>query len=178
MNNNKYKTLSSETIYKNPYWDYNYDRYILPDGNEGNYHYVKSRGSTIIIPKHNNNTFTMVRQYRYLNKRQSLEFPGGGIKKGLNPIENAIEELKEETGLLPQNLELIGEYNPFNGVTDEICYTYLATGLTFTDSEPEPSEEFEIVSIEFDQIVDFIRKGKIWDGMTLAAWALYIYQNQ
>jgi 8-oxo-dGTP pyrophosphatase MutT (NUDIX family) len=120
----------------------------------------------------------MVRQYRYLNKRHSFEFPGGGIKKGLLPLENALEELKEETGIIPDKLRLIGEYNPYNGVTNEICYTYLATGLSVLESEPEPSEELEIVRLDYNQIVELIKRGEIWDGMTLAAWSLYIYQNQ
>lgn len=174
----KYETSGSRTIISNPWWDYNLDNYILPNGNVGEYHYVNSRGATIIIPLHDNNTFSMVRQYRYLNKRHSLEFPGGGIKKGLLPMENALEELKEETGIIPKKLRLIGEYNPYNGVTNEICYTYIATGLMVSESEPEPSEELEIVRLDFSQIVEFIKQGEIWDGMTLAAWTLYIYQNQ
>lgn len=173
----KYDTISSELVRKNPFWDYKLDKYVLPDGSHGEYHYVNSRGATMIIPVDDNNTFTMVRQYRYLNKRHSVEFPGGGIKQGLTPYMNAKEELAEETGIVPGNMKLIGEYNPYNGVTNEICYIYYATGLTAFQSQPEPSEEIEIVRLTGEQIVQHIKQGEIWDGMTLAAWAIYIYQN-
>ncbi len=173
----KFDTISSELRFQNPYWEYMVEKYVLPDKSQGDYHYVNSRGSTMIIPRHVNNTFTLIRQYRYLNKKYSLEFPGGGLKKGLAPEENAREELKEESGLVASTLTLIGEFNPYNGVTNEICHTYLASGLVQTGNAPEPSEELEIVRLSYEQIVGLIKQGEIWDGMTLAAWALYVYQD-
>ncbi len=173
----KYDTLESTLIKRNPYWDYVLDKYVLPDGNEGEYHYVSSRGATLIIPSLGNNTFAMVRQYRYLNKRYSLEFPGGGIKQGLAPEMNAREELAEETGYLAGELSLIGEYNPYNGVTNEICYIYYANRLTADAANPEPSEEIGIVRLSKSDIVELIKRGEIWDGMTLAAWALFVCRD-
>jgi 8-oxo-dGDP phosphatase len=175
MNHNfkKYKTISSDIKFSNPYWQYALDNYILPNGQESQYHYVKSGGSCIIIPKQKNNTFVMVRQYRYLNKKFSLEFPGGGIKNNTSPLENAKNELIEEAGLYAGKMKKIGEFNPFNGVTNEICSVYLAEELKGTTPLPEDSEEFEILNLTIEEINKNINDNQIWDGMTLASWALY-----
>lgn len=167
------KRIASKIKYSNPYWKYRYDEYTLPDGSRGEYHFVETNGSTMIIPKSSNNTFVFIRQYRYLNQRESIEFPGGGIKKGNNPMENAREELKEETGYEANNMTEIGIFNPFNGVTNEICNVFLAMNLEKSEPDPDRSEEFEIIELDKEKVFEYIRTGEIWDGMTLASWMLY-----
>ncbi len=169
----KYKTLSSKIQHSNPYWDYYLEKYVMPSGAEGEYHYVKSRGATMVVPQISSDTFILTRQYRYLNKKYSIEFPGGGIKHGLDPITNAREELLEETGYTAGSIEKIGEYNPFNGVTNEICSIFVASDLTFSQSNPDESEEIEILELTLSEIKELISTNQIWDGMTLAAWALF-----
>ncbi len=174
----KLKQISSKIKFCNPYWAYRFDHYTMPNGNQGEYHFVETNGSTMIIPKISHNTFIFIRQYRYLNQRESLEFPGGGIKKNNSHIVNAHEELQEETGFEAINMDLIGRFNPFNGVTNEICFAFLANNLKKVKAKPDQSEEFEIVELDIKQINNYIKKGEIWDGMTLATWMLYLSQNQ
>ena len=173
----KLRKISTAEKYSNPWWKYNIDRYEMPDGHEGDYHYVHSSGSTFIIPITDEGNFFLVKQFRYLNQKESLEFPGGGIKRGLTPAENAVEELREEAGLLSEKIIYLGSFNPFNGVTDEICNVYLAESVKSVGNSPEPSEEFDIVELTFSELINKIAKGEIWDGMTLTAWSLYIYSE-
>ena len=90
----KYKTVSTKELSKNPWWDYKLDEYILPNGKIGKYYYVETKGSTFIIPLFSNDKFILTKQFRYLNNRESIEFPGGGIKSGITQIENALAELE------------------------------------------------------------------------------------
>jgi 8-oxo-dGTP pyrophosphatase MutT (NUDIX family) len=172
----KFDTIDSASIIKNPYWEYRLDKYILPNGNEGEYHFVRTNGSTFILPFISDTELLLTRQYRYLNRRHSIEFPGGGIKQGLSPLVNAIEELEEETGYSANYMEYIGSYNPFNGVTDEYCHVFIADNLYKVDTLPEPCEEIEIIKLDISRIRELISKGEIWDGMTLAAFS--ILQNR
>ncbi|MBK9249900.1 MAG: NUDIX hydrolase [Ignavibacteria bacterium] len=72
---------------------------MTKSGTVGEYHYVHSRGATLIIPQLPDGTFILVRQFRYLLQRESLEFPCGGINpQWAEPLENAHKELLEETG--------------------------------------------------------------------------------
>jgi len=168
------KTISTREVLRNKWWRYFVDEYKFPDGSDGEYHFVRTSGSTMTIAKLSETSFVLTRQYRYLNRRISLEFPGGGIKEGLEPETNAREELTEEAGYEATEMIKLGIFNPFNGVTDEICHVFLALGLTQVEARPEPSEEFEIVTLSKQQINEYIQKGELWDGMTLASWALYL----
>ncbi|MBS1538254.1 MAG: NUDIX hydrolase [Bacteroidetes bacterium] len=169
----KLDTISSKTILENPYWEYRRDQYNLPSDTIAEYYYVHTPGSTIVIPRCDDGTFLLVKQYRYLLRDESIEFPCGGLKKELPPEENARLELREEAGCMANTIQLIGKFAPCKGLTDEICYVYFAEGLTFVVPEPEDSEEFEILSLTSNQINNLIQKGELWDGMTLAAWTLY-----
>ncbi len=168
-----WKKRAEETLFRNPWWTYKRDAVTLPSGGEGVYHYVQTPGSVMLVPVRADGLLVLVRQYRYLNRRESIEFPAGGIKAGQSPEEAARAELREEAGLEADRLEEIGQFNPFNGVTDELCRVSLATGLHEVGAAPDTTEEFEIVQWSEDRIRRAIAEGSIWDGMTLAAWSLY-----
>lgn len=168
------KKLSSRVHFKNKWWTYKIDEYTFPDASSGEYHYVTTSGSTMVIPVLDNNKFIMTKQFRYLMQKESLEFPGGGIKTGLEAQQNALEELEEEAGYRTESIYEIGSFNPFNGVTDEICKVYLADNLIACKPKPEASEEFEILTLNYNEITNKIKTGEIWDGMSLAAWSIYL----
>ncbi|TAL68728.1 MAG: NUDIX hydrolase [Bacteroidetes bacterium] len=170
--------INSTSKFVNPFWEYKVDEYKMPNGKTGEYHYVNSRGATMIIPVTMQKKFVMIKQYRYLNKKTSIEFPGGGIINGLNPLDNAKKELSEETGYTASTLKLLGEYNPYNGITNEICHVFMADGLNCIKPKPDESEEFEIMEYTQDEIRSKIYNGEIWDGMTIAAWSIYLINSE
>ena len=126
----------------------------------------------MIIPVTDNGKIIMVNQYRYLCNRESVEFPCGGVKQGMSYEAMAHLELEEETGFSSTNLSPVAEFNPYNGVTDEICTVFVARDLVKTASVPDATEEFELLYYTPDEIDTCIGKKMIWDGMTLAAWML------
>jgi ADP-ribose pyrophosphatase len=173
MSLKEWEKLSEETLHRNPWWTYKRDVVALPSGAEGEYHYVQTPGSVMLVPIAEDGRFILVRQYRYLNRRVSIEFPAGGIKSGQSAEEAARAELREEAGFASGALRKIGRFNPFNGVTDELCHVYVACDLVAVESEPDATEEFELLSLDADGIREAIAGGDLWDGMTLAAWSIY-----
>lgn len=168
----RWKKLATETIFSNNWWSYKVDKYLLPNGREGEYHYAFTFGSVFIVPLDSDGKILMVKQFRYLNDRFSIEFPGGGVKKENNHDFEAKKELIEETGL-EGDLKYAAEFNPFNGVTNEICKVYIAGNLRPSNEfKKDDSEEFEILRLEQDEIEEMIETNEIYDGMTLASWAL------
>lgn len=168
----EWKSKSSKSLFKNPWWEYRLDECYIPNGKEYVYHYVHTGGSSMIIPVTDNNKIILVNQYRYLNRRFSIEFPAGGVKDGENPDDIARKELIEETGY-DGVLEKVGIFNPFNGVTDEFCHVYIAKNLYPSNvHEKDISEEFEIIELTPMEIDKLIKKNTIHDGMTMAAWIL------
>lgn len=163
---------SSQVVFVNPYWEYRLDRYRARDGTEHDYHYVHTRGSVLIIPLVVEQ-YVLVRQYRYLWQRESLEFPGGGILPGVEPIEQAQRELQEEVGYCAGRIDLLGIFNPMNGVTDEQCHVFVASELEPSLRAQDPIEETLPELLCEAELGQAIRDGRLWDGMSLAAWALY-----
>jgi ADP-ribose diphosphatase len=167
-----WKQTSSEILYDNSWWTYKMDRFQIPDGVTGEYHYVHTHGSSMIVPVTDEGKIVLVNQYRYLCRRESIEFPCGSVNKGNTHMETAHLELGEETGFRSDTMEELGEFNPYNGVTDEICKVFLARGLQITTAKPDETEEFELLIRSADEIEAMIRDNTIWDGMTLSAWML------
>lgn len=157
---------------RNPWWIYRTEKFELPTGKRGEYHFVHTNGSSLTIPVLNDGRLALVRQYRYLCDRESLEFPCGSVKDGSSYEETARQELAEEAGYSAGNLTVIGEFNPYNGVTDEMCRVFHATELSAVQVPPDETEQFERVTLAPRDIESGILSGEIWDGMTLAAWAI------
>jgi ADP-ribose pyrophosphatase len=166
------KKISGIVKFTNKWWDYIVDKYILPNGNEAEYHYVHTPGSVFIVPICDDGKIMMISQYRYLNQKISLELPGGGMKVGLTQEECAHNELIEETGH-DGELEYAGYFNPFSGITDELCYVYVARKLLPSDkSLPDESEEIEVVRLTKNEIESKVATNEIYSGMTLASWIM------
>ena len=169
----KWTRLSKEPFFKCPFYTFAHDTYCLPDGSTGDYYYLDIPGSSMIIPRLDRDRLIMVRQYRYLMGRHSLEFPAGGIREGSDPLENARKELREEAGYQAGEWQKIGEFAPYNGASNEICNVFLASGLIPVKAEPEPTEEFEIVHVPMADIPGMISSGDLWDGQTILAFTYF-----
>lgn len=168
----RWNKLSQKTVIKNKYWSYELDEFEIENGFKGEYHYVHTAGSTMIIPVSADGNIFLVNQYRYLNKKESLEFPCGMIADKLSPIENALKELREETGYASKNIQSIGFFSPYTGASDEICSVFVAYELYKDELKADDTEEFEIARLSPLEIDKRIENNSIWDGMTLAAWML------
>lgn len=171
MSLKNWNRLSQQRLFKNDYWEYILDKFEIEGGTKGEYHYVHTLGSTMIVPFTNEGKLVLVNQYRYLNKRESLEFPCGSVEKGLTIEENAQKELREETGK-KGNLKFIGEFSPYNGVADEMCSVFIANNLKPSPLENDFTEEFEVIELSIKEFENLIKKNEIWDGMTLTSWLL------
>jgi ADP-ribose pyrophosphatase len=157
---------------KNPWWTYRKDDVLLPTGKLGEYHYVHVNGSSMIIPILDDGRIALVKQYRYLVQRESIEFPCGSVKDGSTHEETARHELAEETEFEAKELKCVVEFNPYNGVTDEMCKVFIATGLSPVVAHPDETEEFEKIFMTIKEFDEKVNSGEIWDGMSLAAWAI------
>lgn len=174
-----WKKISEETIHESPWIEYKHDRFDFGDGREGNYYYLDSPGSSMVVPVTDDGRLLLVNQYRYLGSRESLEFACGNVRHRHpdgrvtidDPLVAAKRELAEECGV-SGTLTHVGVYNPCNGFLKETAHVFLARSLAPAASQPDPEEEFEIVALTPEEFEAKIVSGEIWDGMTIVAWAL------
>ena len=168
----RWKTLSTSIVFENPWWTYKRDTFQIPDGVSGEYHYVYTRGSSMVVPITPEGELLLVNQFRYLCDRESIEFPCGSVNEGDSYLDTARHELEEETGFRADHFEEVSTFNPYNGVTSEICHVFLATELTPGNANPDATEEFELIRCSPSDFEEKIATNEVWDGMTLAAWML------
>jgi len=170
----KYQRLSKEPFFECPFYTFSHDRYRLPDGSTGDYYYLDIPGSSVVVPVTAEGDLLLVRQYRYLMGRHSLEFPAGGMRHEGEPMDNARKELREEAGYTASELRELGACAPYNGASNELCHVYLATGLQQVGARPDPTEEMELVALQPDEVTRMIRSGEIWDGQTITAFYYFL----
>lgn len=169
----KWKTVKSKIFKQTPWTTFVQNEFEMPNGKRGTYYFVKSNGSSMVVPVTAEGKIVLIRQYRYLIDAESVEFPGGGVKEGQSFEETARVELKEETGYAAEKFEYVGEFVPWNGVTDEKCKVFVATGLQEGEMALEEAEEgVRIVLITIGEMEEMIKNNIIKDGQTLASWML------
>ncbi len=115
------------------------------DGREGTFVLVESPDwANVVAPVHDDAgtlCFIMVRQFRQGSQSVTMEFPGGIVDEQEDPATAAWRELVEETGYVPERLELIGEVNPNPAFMSNTAYTYLAHGARLReDRSLDPNE--------------------------------------
>jgi ADP-ribose pyrophosphatase len=174
MRMQRWTKISSQVVAENPWWRYRKDEFEVEPGRSGEYHYASTWGSAMVIPITAQGELVVVEQYRYLLDKISFEFPGGGVSEGELPLVAAQRELAEEARCEAELVPL-GSFNPWNGVTDEICHVYLANPVRpdTSGARPDATEAFVIHRLTHADFEAHIASGRIWDGMTLAAYTLY-----
>ena len=120
------KKLSSEVVDKNPWWEYKKDRIVQKNGIEGEYYYTETLGNVLVIPVLDDGRLVLVREYRYLNEKYGIQFPGGGVGSGESVAEAAKRELLEESGYATENLIKIGMFEPSVGVLKDLSHIFIA----------------------------------------------------
>ncbi|MEQ9230016.1 MAG: NUDIX hydrolase [Cyclobacteriaceae bacterium] len=166
---NPWKTLSTKKIYDNPWISLNEDQIINPSGGEGIYGTVHFKNLAIgILPLDEEMNTWLVGQWRYPLNEYSWEIPMGGGQLHIDPIDSAKRELKEETGITAKKWEEIIKIHLSNCVSDEVGYGFLATDLTFGDTNFDETEDLEIRKLPFSEALQMCLDGKITDSLSVA----------
>ena len=177
---NPWRTLTSSLKYGNKWFSVREDNVIRPDGERGTYSVVTAgRTATGIVPVWPDGSVTLVGQFRYAVNEYSWEIPEGGGEVGIDPIEIAKQELREETGIRAGTWRFLGRVHTSNCFVDEVGYVYLATDLAPGIAEPDPDEVLQTQRVPFDQALAMARDGSITDAISLAGlfWASCLLQR-
>ena len=169
-------TLASREIYRNRWMRLREDEILRSDGQRGIYGVVEKPEAAIILPIQDGRIW-LVEQFRYTIQERVCELPQGSWEQidVDDPEELARGELREETGLEAGRMTCLGSTWIAYGFLRQKQHVYLATGLTQAQRNPDPEEhDLEIRSMPLAEFEQMMRTGRIADGCTLAAWALYL----
>jgi 8-oxo-dGTP pyrophosphatase MutT (NUDIX family) len=165
---NPWKTISTQPIYNNPWIAVREDQVINPGGGNGIYGVVSMKNKAIgIIPVDKNGFTYLVGQFRYTLNEYSWEIPEGGGPIGIDPLESAKRELKEETGYTANKWTFLCRIHLSNSVTDEEGFVFMAEELISGESEPEETEELHVMKVHLKEAVEMVINNKITDSMSM-----------
>lgn len=164
------KTLNEEYIYKGRIIKVRRDEVELPNGHKSMREVVEHSGGVCVLPLTDRDEVIFVRQFRYPYKEVILELPAGKRDHGEeSPLECGKRELAEETGAKADKYTSLGELYPSPGYCGEVIYMFLATGLTFGDTNPDEDEFLNVEKIPFDKALDMVLSDEIKDSKTQCA---------
>jgi len=182
MEQNPWITKSSDDIYESPWIKVVKHECLNPAGKPATYSVVNFKNLAIgILPLDEHGYTWLVGQWRYPLNQYSWEIPEGGGPLHIDPMESAKRELKEETGIVAENLSEIMRLHLSNSATDELAIVYLATNLRFEENDPEESEVLQIKKVHIRDAFDMVENGEITDAISVAAiykvWRMYQENN-
>lgn len=139
---------------------------------------VHLRGASGGIVINEDGKMALVKQYRPILGRDTLEIPAGTLDKGISKKDIIIEELEEECGIDKDSIISISDeplitYNIIENMSDGEMYLYL---IKVKNIDSKPMEEDDVDEVEFytlEEIEDLINKRVITDPKTLIAFFLY-----
>lgn len=148
---------------------FNVDRLhvALPDGREAIRDVVRHPGAVAIVALTEDGRICLVRQYRTALGRVTVEIPAGKLAPGEDPLDCASRELLEETGMSAEKIAFLTTIATSDGFTDELIHVYMATGLTFSRSDPDADEFINVDLVPLEQLVDAVLDGRIEDAKTV-----------
>ncbi len=133
---------------------------------------VRHRGSVAILPVEGRHVY-LIRQYRYPLDSYIVEVPAGTLEEGERPEDCALRELKEETGLIAEELHKMFEAYLIPGYGTEKMHFFLAKVKEKGEMAAEEDEDIEPFKVTLDEALSMVEDGEIVDAKTILALLWY-----
>lgn len=167
--------VSEETVFQGALIDVSHMQVRLPDGRIALREIVRHKGAAAIVPVDDGGNVYLVRQHRVAVDLLMWEIPAGKLDTAEeDPLHCAIRELKEETGLVAERMELLTRVITTPGFCTERISLFLATGLSQHEDHPDPDEFLQVTKLPLREAVQQVMRGEIRDAKSalglLMAW--------
>ena len=119
----------------------------------------------------------MVEQFRFGVERMSLEFPGGVMDAGEDPVAGAVRELREETGYSGENARLVASYSPNPAIQNNLAHFVIVENCrTTSGTHLDENEEISSVLVPVDSLDGLVKSGRIFHAIAIAS--VYFLQRE
>ncbi|MBQ7885868.1 MAG: NUDIX hydrolase [Clostridia bacterium] len=160
--------FEKETIYEGAILHVEKWQVTCPNGHAAPREIVVHKGAAAVVPVYEDGTTLLVRQHRVSVDRVTLEIPAGKLDSAQeDPLECAVRELREETGLRAEKMTLLTSMLTTPGFCTEKIGIYLAQGLTEGDMHPDEDEFLGVVRMPLDEAVAMVMRGELRDSKTI-----------
>lgn len=95
------------------------------------------------------------RTSRVAHHQAQISFPGGQMNESEGSVEAALREAREEVGIRPESLRVLGELTPLYIPPSNYCiYPVVAIAQGRPDFRPFPDEVEEVIEVPLDHLLD------------------------
>ncbi|MEO7924486.1 MAG: NUDIX hydrolase [Chitinophagaceae bacterium] len=164
----KWKTLSSEYLFKDRWFTVRKDVCETPGGKIVDPYYVYEFPTWVgAMGVTEEGKIVMVKQYRHALGETCIEIPGGCVDDTDKDFETAAaRELLEETGYSFSSFEYLGKISPNPSTNTNLLHMFLATGgKKVTTQQLDENEEIEVVLFSIDELKQLLNENKIVQSM-------------
>lgn len=140
----------------------------------GDFYVLQGASWVLCVPVLPDGRIVLVRQFRFGSQRLSWEVPGGCMDDGESAVMAAERELVEETGYVPQSIELLYQCAPNPAIMSNTCFVTLAKEVVLReDVNWDEHEELELGVFSEDEIWAMIQAGEIFHSLAVTALLYY-----
>lgn len=173
----EFERLSRDLVHKGAIIDYYKDTVKVPNGNVVKWDYIDHKGAAAVVPVTDDGKILMVKQYRNALNRETLEIPAGGLNGADEPtLDAAARELREETGYVSNDLELLITIRTTVAFCNEKIDIYVARNLIKSEQDLDEDEFIDVHPMEIAELEEMIYSGKMEDSKTISA--ILAYKNK
>lgn len=159
--------ISEETAWQGEVFDAAIMQVELENGKVARRDVAHHVGAVGIIALLEDGRVCVVRQYRPVLDRVTVEIPAGKMDIGETPEQCAHRELLEETGFVAKHMMHLTTLATSPGFTDELIHLYIASELTFEAPNPDEDEFLNVDLIPITEFIDAALDGRIEDAKTV-----------
>lgn len=149
----KIQIVSRKHIYKASYFTVEEQEVELPNKKRKTYASVDRDPSVVVLPLVETNELYCVSQYRYQQKKTTLELIAGYVDKGEDFLTAAKRELKEEGGIVAKKWRLLGVTELSGSVILSSVVFFLAEDLTIGDTKFDEDEDITLKKMQLSDLV-------------------------
>jgi 8-oxo-dGTP pyrophosphatase MutT (NUDIX family) len=133
-----------------------------------------------IVALTTNNEVVLVSQYRHGVCDVLLEFPGGVVEDGEDPLAGAKRELLEETGYTSSKLVQVGQIYPNPALQTNTLYCYLALDAEkVSEQSLDAGEDIEVRLMPLDELIEMAKRGEFPHAlMTAVLFSVLSYMGR
>ena len=122
----------------------------------------KDGSAAIIIPYIGSNILLVIEPRVFTKTGVGVGFPAGYIEDGEDPQDAALRELREETGLVPERLELVDSYYQDEGCSSAFNHIFIAYNCKKVfDQDLDADEYIRYMEFPEEEVFELEQQGYI-----------------
>ena len=166
--NNMNRLLTREEIFEGNILHVYKDTVEIEDNLTVEREVVQHIGGVGVALEDTDGKFFFVKQWRYAQQEETLEFPAGKKEEGEDALTTAKREIQEETGYTGKDWIYMGKIYPTPAYDTEVIDLYYAKVDLYIGQHLDEDEQIQIYKYSLEELIEQIMEGKIPDAKTVS----------